>query len=274
MKKLFITSAVAIAISVPAIADPVTPNIAVGTNPADCNETVLETTSGTANLEANWTANTLHLSWSVDGTPYATNDTNAASCTYDSGITIPTNPSKIGYTFAGWTVKAAAAPTPAAQCSIPSAYLSETTYTFASKSISHNEYCEGMAGYDEENGEEIWYGMAEENADCSDSRFAHLSDGEWSVSFSTGMVKGRALCSSTSGDWATAGTPNQTGGGQYCWCQPTSYIANGSNACSLNVSSSSWVFRTDNCARYCAYDCANGVQDNGDFRAALFGLAQ
>ena len=175
MKKISI-SLIAIAMSVPAMADPVTPNIAVGTNPADCNETVLETTSGTANLEANWTANTLHLSWSVDGSPYATNDSNAATCTYDSGITIPTNPSKTGYTFAGWTVK-----------------------QLASILASLDESINGNVSYGHG-----WWNNADEYSRCTSetcdyettpySGATDIALNEWNTEFSYGTVYGEASC--------------------------------------------------------------------------------
>ena len=119
MKKFLLTSLIAALIATPAFADdpaPETPseeqtvtyNIpADHEGPADCTETVLETTSGTSNMEANWTPNELHLQWFVDGQEYAANDTEAATCTYDAGITVPTPPEKTGYTFAGWEVKKA-----------------------------------------------------------------------------------------------------------------------------------------------------------------------
>ena len=164
--KIFLTSITAIAIAVPALADPVVPNIAANAESADCTESVLETSSGTSNLQANWTANTLHLSWSVDGSPYATNDSNASTCTYDSGITIPTNPTKTGYTFAGWHVAAAASPSQPQQTtiSLSSLYNDGDITGFSSKSLNPGEYCEGM-----DNGG--WYGN-DEGGSCSDSRFS------------------------------------------------------------------------------------------------------
>ena len=117
MKKFLLTSLIAALIATPAFADPEQPaetpsepqveyNIpAENEGTADCTEEVLETTSGTSNMEANWTPNELNLQWYVDGERYAANDTNAATCTYDSGITVPEAPEKTGYTFAGWEVK-------------------------------------------------------------------------------------------------------------------------------------------------------------------------
>ena len=71
----------------------------------------------------------------------------------------------------------------------------------------------------------------------------------WTTNFDYGNVSGDALCSTTSGSYATVGTPNESGGGQYCWCRTQHPVA------------SLWVFfygngSSDNCANYCAYNCA------------------
>ena len=68
------------------------------------------TATGPANLEADWTANTINLEWYNEDTKL-TVPTTSNTCTYDGGITLPsTNPTKTGYTFRGWQVRAAAAP--------------------------------------------------------------------------------------------------------------------------------------------------------------------
>lgn len=52
-----------------------------------------------------WTPNTINIKWYNDGQQYAASDTNAATCTYDDTVTLPTEPTKTGYTFGGWTVR-------------------------------------------------------------------------------------------------------------------------------------------------------------------------
>ena len=69
-------------------------------------------------------------------------------------------------------------------------------------------------------------------------------------------------------------TTNDTG--QYCFCQATHYTANNSGQCPL--SSPAWVFDSGidsaaGCAGFCAGYCASDVQNNSDFRVALFGGA-
>ena len=86
----------------------------------------------------------------------------------------------------------------------------------------------------------------------------------WTTNFDYGNVSGDALCSTTSGSYATVGTPNESGGGQYCWCRAQHPVA------------SLWVFNADrgssgNCARDCASDCAYYGRINAAFRAGLFG---
>ena len=54
------------------------------------------------------TANTINLNWYADATSQTplTVDSAAQQCTYDQPITVPsTNPTKPGYTFAGWTLR-------------------------------------------------------------------------------------------------------------------------------------------------------------------------
>ena len=113
------------------------------------------------------------------------------------------------------------------------------------------------------------YTMAEDFGD--ENLTSGLNAGEWSVTFTEGTIKGRALCSSTNGTYATTGTPNETGGGRYCWCAGTDF----GNSC--HVSSPSWVFDydyADACADRCARDCAKDVNGDSALRRAVFGVTQ
>ena len=100
-----------------------------------------------------------------------------------------------------------------------------------------------------------------------------LSAGEWAVTFSTGEVRGRALCSSTNGSEKQPGNPNETDSGQYCWCKITN---NNIPECSGGVSPS-WVFLENDisssyCKSICARYCAFHVSLDGGFIGAMFGL--
>ena len=56
--------------------------------------------NSTANVEADWTANTININWYNGDNVVSTN-----TCTYDGTITLPTQPTKTGYTFAGWKLR-------------------------------------------------------------------------------------------------------------------------------------------------------------------------
>ena len=98
----------------------------------------------------------------------------------------------------------------------------------------------------------------------------------WETIFDYGTWQGQALCSTTNGTYAQTGTPNETGGGQYCWCKTTGYIPDGG---SLSSAVSSWVFSddygdSDFCAGACVDGCASLVRDISGFRGALVAAQQ
>ena len=102
MKKCFTMFIIAMLLSVPVNA---TPDIASTASNADCKHNPLQTYSGTSNLQADWTANTINLHW-YDGDTELTVPSTSQSCTYDGTLTPPeTIPTKTGYTFKGWTLK-------------------------------------------------------------------------------------------------------------------------------------------------------------------------
>jgi len=86
----------------------------------------------------------------------------------------------------------------------------------------------------------------------------------WTTNFPYGDVSGVALCSTTSSSYANVGNPDESGGGQYCWCKSTHPVL------------SRWVFHrdygsSDGCASNCAANCGYYVRDRADFRSAMFG---
>lgn len=97
MQKIIIISTLTAILSLPAFAE-----IA---NNATCNNTNLgqSDNNSTANIEANWNANTININWYNGNTKITSN-----TCTYDGSITLPAQPTKPGYTFAGWKLRAAA----------------------------------------------------------------------------------------------------------------------------------------------------------------------
>ena len=244
------------------------------TNSSHCDNDVLSTYSGSANLTANWQGNPITVTWYNDDTQYDSNQ-----CTYGGNLTMPSSiPQKTGYTFRGWRVRQAA-------CDLstldPTINASWDFDHIAWKPIEGNG-----VGYDLQYAyweEDIYFNIDNPNWQSqsfeSVERSGGLNNGEWEIIFSYGTVKGMAKCSETNGDHATVGNPSDTLG-QYCWCAVTGYTPNSGNTCS--VAALSWVFYSgayaDTCLFYCAFDCAASIGprwgDGTNFRRAVFGIGQ
>ena len=97
-KKVFVVSMLVMAV-VPGFAA----DIASNATTAQCVEPTLHRYEGTANLQAQWEANTVSLRWYNNHTLIDTTDA-TDDCEYSGSLTRPTNPSRTGYTFTGWTV--------------------------------------------------------------------------------------------------------------------------------------------------------------------------
>ena len=74
-----------------------------GGTSAPCDNDTLNKYTGTANVEINWEPNTISLNW-YDGDTKLTVANNSQTCVYDGTLTVPTQPTKPGYTFNGWKV--------------------------------------------------------------------------------------------------------------------------------------------------------------------------
>ena len=227
--------------------EPTTPTLIPSSEPG-CNQAVLNTTEGSAALEAIYTPNTIGTTWYSDGVQLEV-DNAATSCTYDTAMTLPTNPTKPGYEFNGWKIRP--------ECKIPSTDVSNAPNAYAAKRLN--------GGDDNTNG------------GATAATYGISDPGEWGASWSNGdKVTGVALCSQTSGTYPNTGTPDETGSGETknCWCQATHYTANNAQQCSL--SAPAWVSEYNagsaaDCADGCAKSCANRVRWYSGFRATLFG---
>ena len=239
--------------------EPTTPTLIPASDPG-CNQAVLNTTEGSAALEAIYTPNTIGTTWYSDGVQLEV-DNAATSCTYDTEMTLPTNPTKAGYEFNGWKIRP--------QCKIPSTDVSNNGNAYAAKLL--NGESDATSG------------------GATAATYGITQPGEWGVSWKNGdKVTGVALCSAQSGnyhglrwggnssDWTSDKTTliNATGETRYCWCKATHYTANNAQQCSL--SSPAWVYRAgtdsaDGCAYNCAYYCVNNLLGSSSpFRVALF----
>ena len=248
MQKLLSASIIAIAFALPAFADD-EPTV-IPANEPGCNENVLNTTEGSAALEAIYTPNTIGTTWYNDGVQ-VTGDNVPSSCAYDSEINLPPTPTKTGYDFIGWRVYVP-------PCLIPSADVSTDGNAYAAKRLD---------------------GEAEHTYGGATAATYGISDpGEWGVSWGNGdKAIGEALCSQTGGTaQGDLGTPDTSGAGtrKYCWCRATGYMPNGGEQCSFV--SASWVLYSENritdsyCTRNCSNYCINAVRTRADFRAAMF----
>ena len=211
-----------------------------------CTSSTMNAASGNISLEAVEVPNVINIQWeNADGTTYTT-----STCTYDTQLQIPNAPAaRLGYTFKGWKLDA---------CSL------------AELDTSINGDVDKMACLDL-NGV-IGNCQRFRNADNA-NLYGLDSWGQWAVPFEYGVVYGEAICSQTSGTYATAGNPDTTGTGttQYCWCRATGYKETGGEKCDL--ASSSWVFyyeqgSASDCETYCTRNCAPSEEQN--FREALF----
>ncbi|MBO7042598.1 MAG: hypothetical protein J6W08_01890, partial [Alphaproteobacteria bacterium] len=274
MKKTLFTSVFALILGVSAFADN---EPTVLPDNATCNEDNLGVSSGSADIEIAWEANTITTQWY---TGYGPNGQAASptTCSYDGTINLPqTNPSRPGYAFNGWKLRAS-------QCAILSTNLGVTGTASASKSLDGN-------GANDQT-----YGGA------TLETYGLTQNGEWGVSFSYGKIKGISSCTTTVpvnlSEFAQLTNPeryalicgsNGTGGqgvypsnsfssgvtGPYCWCHPTHYIANGAQQCAF--APTSWLFTnayTDatDCADSCAHNCEVNVRAvTADCRQAALG---
>ena len=260
-------------------------------NSATCDNSTLETFTGTSNLTANWNANTINVTWYKDDTQFASN-----SCTYGGALTMPNDiPTKTGYTFAGWRVRQAQCSFAQSVCGLNGSAVNGLTYD--------SEDASAFGSYPHN-------GVFVQNA----STYGLTTPGTWAArDTSGGIIKGIASCNSTmptimntvmtamengtmtfedaqQASWGTcnndmfkpsntfSNTSNLNNGDQYCWCKMESYTPNNGSAC--NVASPSWVFCTDadsvpDCESACTSYCAMMISLYGDvFRRAVFGVSQ
>ena len=87
------------------VGDSFASGIASNAASAPCTNNTLETYSGNSNLSADWQPNTINLTW-YNEQEKLTVQQSAQSCVYDGTLSIPaTQPTRVGYTFAGWKVR-------------------------------------------------------------------------------------------------------------------------------------------------------------------------
>lgn len=202
---------------------------------APCDNDTLSKYTGTANIEINWEPNVIGLRWS-NGTEQINGQT---SCTYDGTITVPPQPTKLGYTFKGWKVD----------------------HSCGLKNVDPNI----------DNGEARCYKNHDGSKGCISANYDLTENGTYAVHFDYGTILGEALCSSTEGIGGKIGTPDTNTTGDYCWCRITGYIWPEGGLCSTT---SAWMYEYLNpgrtCINGCALTCAYRLDQYEDRREPLY----
>ena len=215
-----------------------------GGTSAPCDNDTLNKYNGTANIEINWEPNVIGLKW-YDGETELNVANASQTCTYDNMITVPPQPTKPGYTFNGWK--------------IPKYDFS----TLPTNTTGTHRYGKGI---DASTGEyRCMQGTGGANSsvlDCSDSNLADLNGHEWKVLFTWGTIYGTSICSSTSGESFTIGTPDESSKGRQCWCKVIGYVPSGSSIKYLPAEPAVYVitsrdyFSDTTCPGNCPTNCA------------------
>ena len=196
--------------------------------PATCDTGTLGTSTGSAQLRANFTPEVITLRWYNNNTLLDVTSTSSNTCTYDNAISLPTNPTKTGYTFKGWKIK--------------------PEYDFSTLDVSQlvDAYAKGSYTCFKP-----WEDMT-----C-DSQFSDLNIGEWKKVFNHGSLYGMASCSTSN-----TNAPDEINFGIYCWCKVTGYKPNNSDTLYRPSPTLQWIFSQNyqtegGCTSRCAFSCSS-----------------
>ena len=238
-----------------------------------CDTNVLNTDTGPVNLRAEFEPETIDLRWYNNNTLLNVTSTNSNTCTYDTAINLPTNPTRPGYKFKGWKIR--------------------PEYDFDQLDASIN----GIEGFDkgkkptnlDEDYCRHWWpvtnGASSNVQSCNNQNYTDLYRYEWKTVFSYGTIYGTSKCvpGGTSGD----NYIDNAADGDYCHCKVTGYKPNNSNIIYGPQKKMKWVgyasaqstpYCLQQCATYCVYmSITNGIGVSGNCptcRSQLFGQSQ
>ena len=201
-----------------------------------CDTNVLNTDTGPVNLRAEFEPETIDLRWYNSNT--LLNVTSAqGECTYDSPITLPTDPVKPGYKFKGWKVR--------------------PEYDFSTLSIVGH-----ANAYWAKNQENVCDHRNYEDVFATLSICNDLNVGEFKVTYNFGTFWGQTLCSTTRHTELSSNTPSGTYG-ENCYCKITGYTPNNSTIKYASSIILPWIFYINfqgydnNAQGLCSSRCAN-----------------
>ena len=226
-------------------------------NPANCTESDLGASEGPLNIDLIWEPNTINTTWYSEGVQIQ----NAPqSCSYSSTMTLPTAPSRLGYAFAGWTLRVP-------QCALPTLDSVDTGTDYGYiNGDSPEPYADNA----------LAYGLTQPQT--------------WGATFVPGNITGSAMCSAhignnhsyawggTSSDWTadTATLTGASGSATYCWCRADAFTPTNGSECEF--APQPWVFNhgfnsTTDCSETCASECAQSLRGMPGFRDAVYSVA-
>jgi len=269
MKKIPL-SIIATILIIPAFAEG--PDIPANVSNPSCDSGVLKTTSGNVNLRAEWTENRINLTWYDDnaennGSAIDVSGTNSAQCTYNGGITLPTNiPTKTGYTFLGWRVRA--------QSCFSGVDTSLAGTAFATITLDGSIFTDNanIETYElNKLGEfavTLPYGTVKGISSCNDYEPADFYS--LVMQMESGTISPQEFGEIFYGENGSGNMPSDTyngneNSGGSCWCKITSLVSN-ENQC--NVSPALWRYMAgggyatiDTCKQECPKDCARMIKN-------------
>jgi len=246
-----------------------TPTFAiVNNNNKNCDSATLSgATDGSVNLTADWTANTINLE-------FFPNNGEATiigqTCTYDGDISLPTPSTKTGYTFMGWRFRPP---------------LDLTTWNYGSVPEFNADYAAWMPITSGTDSVTVARAVATsyEGFGGGTDHSAGLNNGEWTVKFGNGTVKGTSVCSLTvrpdDGNIYVSDVIDESGGGRWCWCRVTG-VDTDDNGTYTPVATASWVTPDANwakvswCTGKCPYICAKRMILTPSARDIILGVNQ
>ena len=232
--------------------------IASSANNAPCTNNTLETYSGNSNLAADWQPNTIQIRWYNNNTLMDV-QSSANTCVYDGALAVPsTAPTRIGYTFDGWTVRP------------------EMDFSTIPTNVEGLERWAKSRGYDGE--DSCSYDERSHSAKIvgceSNNTYKELQRYEWKVRYSHGFLYGMGRCSVISGTAGQSGNPT-TETGKRCWCKATGYIATDANVIKGPSAVLPWIYNksyetVDDCTQGCPVNCAWRAEYFTDFQTAFY----
>ncbi len=216
-----------------------------------CDTDVLNTDIGPVNLRAEFEPETIDLRWYNNNTLLNVTSTNSNTCTYDTSINLPANPTKPGYKFKGWNVR------PEYDFSTLDATITGNA-GFCKSVYNGNDSCRQ---YDET----INY------TTCNNQNFKELNRFEWKIMFNYGAIYGMGKCTPSDATAKTVDNYEQSSG-TYCWCKATGYIPTNSNIKYAPSNPVPWVlyasagsigYCNQQCACYCAWMLTHAAIGDG-----------